>query len=178
MARTARPFLDRRAALEVSRLSPDLDPDEVVQETLLNLYRYGRGFRPEVPYAFSTWVGRILRNVVLRMLRVRRRQQLVSLQDLTGLEIEECASRGPVRMVLDEEERVRLGRDLGLLLQLCYRSYEGLTELQRSVLDRVAGLGHSYKEIAAELGMRVEAVKMVAFRARRRLSSDMERVAG
>ena len=38
-------------------------------------------------------------------------------------------------------------------------------------------LGRSYRDIADELGMRVEAVKMVVYRARKRLGRDLERAA-
>lgn len=176
MAREAQPFLDRRAQLEVGRLSPDLDPAEVVQETLLNLYRYGSGFRPEVPYAFSTWVGRILRNVVLRMMKKKRRTSAVSLQDLSGLEIIDSDSKGPVDQAMRVEQQQELGRDFCTLLHLYFGSYQGLTELQRSVLERVAMQGKNYREVAESLGMRVEAVKMVAFRARRRMASDMAKL--
>lgn len=176
MARTAGPFLERRAALEVGRLSPDLDPGEVVQETLLNLYRYGKGFRPEVPYAFSTWVGRILRNVVLRMMKNKRRIPTISLQDLAGLEVVDSENRGPMLQAVEVEQREELGRDFRTLLHLYFGSYQGLTDLQRNVLDRVAMQGKNYREVAECLGMRVEAVKMVAFRARRRMSSDLQKL--
>ena len=176
MAREAHSFLHRRAALEVSRLSPDLDPAEVVQETLLNLFRYGKGFRPEVPYAFSTWVGRILRNVVLRMMKKKRRTSSVSLQDLTGMEIVDSGANGPVDQAMQVEQRSELGKDFSTLLHLYFGSYQGLTDLQRSVLDRVAMQGKNYREVAECLGMRVEAVKMVAFRARRRMASDMAKL--
>ncbi len=176
MAETAGPFLHRRASLEVGRLSPDLDPDEVVQETLLNLYRYGKGFRPRVPYAFSTWVSRILRNVVLRMMKKKRRAPTISLQDLAGLEIVDSPRSGPLRQALEVEQRSELGRDYCTLLQLYLGSYRGLTDLQQSVLDRVAMQGKNYREVAECLGMRVDAVKMVAFRARRRMASDMAKL--
>ena len=49
--------------------------------------------------------------------------------------------------------------------------------MQRKILHFVEVEGCKYREVGEKLDMRVEAVKMVVFRARRRIASDMEKVA-
>ncbi|MDP6423892.1 MAG: RNA polymerase sigma factor [Planctomycetota bacterium] len=177
LARVAGPFLQRRARFELSRCGSTIDDAEVVQEALLNLYRYAHTFRPRVPHAFSSWAARVVRNVVLRCLRRRRTVATVSLEELEGVDLPDATSHEPIRRLVDDEDRIELRRSLSVYLQFYFMAYLGLTELQRVVLHQVEISGRNYRQIASELGMRVEAVKMVVYRARKRLNANMQRAA-
>lgn len=173
----ARPFLLRRARYEISRLGQGLDEAEIVQEVLLNLYRYAHTFRPDVPHAFSTWAARIVRNVVLRFLRRRRSLPTVSLEDLGTTDLSDSGSPEPIKFLIEDEETRELNESFRTYLWAYFGAFRGLTDLQQRVLEKVAFEGQTYRETAAELGMRVEAVKMVIYRARRRLAAEMEKAA-
>lgn len=177
VARLAGPFLERRASFEIARIGLSVDPAEVVQEALLNLFRYAHTFRPLVPHAFSTWASRVVRNVALRFLRSTKKLAAVSLEDIGGLELLDRSSPEPIHFLIDREEREELGARFRCYLRAYYGAFQGLTLLQQNVLERVAIHGSSYGEVADQLGMRVEAVKMVVYRARRRLAAEMERAA-
>ncbi|MCA8968896.1 MAG: sigma-70 family RNA polymerase sigma factor [Planctomycetes bacterium] len=177
LASLAGPFLNRRASAELTKRRLPLDPGEVVQEALLNIYRYAKSFRPTVPHAFATWSSRIVANVVLRMLRPRKKPRPLSIEDLDGVELRAPVRDDPVRRIGDAEERQALCASMTLWLQCYYVSYLGLTDLQKRILHRVEIVGESYSEIAADLGMRVEAVKMVVYRGRKKLQQDMDRLA-
>ena len=179
LAGLAEPLLRRRAEIEIMRRGLTLEVSEVVQETLLNIFRYAHTFRPQVTHAFATWSSRIVTNVVLRFLRNARRRKIIalSLDELEGVELRSRTNAEPLRRISDQEDERELANDFGLYLQLYFGSYLGLTDLQKRVLHRVEVLGQGYREIGDDLGMRVEAVKMVVYRARKRIHEDMSRAA-
>lgn len=177
LARLAGPFLERRAASELKKRRLKNDVSEIVQDALLNVFRYAKSFRPTVPHAFATWSSRIVTNVVLRTLRPRSKPSPLNYEDFEGFELEAPASSDPMWHINEQEERQALTRGMLLWLQLYYVAYLGLTDLQQRILHRVEVRGESYSEIAEQLGMRVEAVKMVVYRGRKKIQHDMERLA-
>ncbi|MFQ5504356.1 MAG: RNA polymerase sigma factor [Planctomycetota bacterium] len=177
LARLAGPFLETRASFEIARIGLNVGEGEVVQEALLNVFRYAHTFRPLVPHAFSTWAARIVRNVALRFLRGGRTLATISLGDVGGQELLDRRSPEPIHFLIDREEREELSSRLRCYLRAYYGAFRGLTGLQRDVLERIAIQGSSYRDVADQRGMRVEAVKMVIYRARRRLAAEMARAA-
>jgi RNA polymerase sigma factor (sigma-70 family) len=176
LARRAEAHLQRRASFELARVGRIADESEVVQESLLNIYRYAHTFRPTVPHAFATWSTRIVRNVVLRFLRRRKRFPSLSLEDLGGAS--ECVGPelvDPHRRLEEKEERTALQRDFSLWLRCYLAAFFELTELQQQVLHCVEIDGLRYREVGERFGMRADAVKMVVFRGRRRMLQLMER---
>ena len=178
IARIAEPYLLRRAHAEIAKRRAALDAQEVVQDALLNIFRYAASFRPTVPHAFATWSSRIVANVVLRLLRPRRSPKPISIHDVEGWDLPAGVCHDPVRQLDDSEERLRLRTDFALWLRLYYQAYLGLTKLQQEILHRVEIHGLSYSEIAAALEMRVDAVKMVVYRGRKKLQQEMQRMSG
>jgi hypothetical protein len=63
------PMLLRRARFRLRCCRVNLDPDEVVQDVLVNVYRYPDRFDGSRPRAFRAWVATILDNVIRRQLR-------------------------------------------------------------------------------------------------------------
>ena len=178
LAELAEPHLRRRASFELARLGQVADESEVVQDTLLNVFRYAHTFQPTVAHAFATWSARIVRNVVLRHLRTQKRVPTLSLEDCGGAGAFAGASRCDPHVHLEEdEERAQLRQSFSLWLQVYVAAYAQLTELQRRILHSVEVEGRKYRDVAEQLGMRAEAVKMVVFRGRRRILQLMERAA-
>ena len=62
---------------------------------------------------------------------------------------------------------------LGLLLQCYLTAYQELGERERFVLQMVEIRGMRYAELAQVLGIRPEALKMVVFRARKRIQEKL-----
>ncbi len=176
LAKEAMTFLRNRVCMEISQYRDRLPEDEVLQETLLNIYRYGKSFRPRGPRAFEAWSSRIVRNVVVRFLG-RGGGPICFLA-----EIEEDGSPAPpeadpFQRVLLRETRRHLRRRFALLLCAYFGAFQALTSLQRRVLHLVEIEGKKYREVGEELGMRSEAVKMVVYRARRSLHAALLRAA-
>ena len=46
-----------------------LDPNDILQEVFVNIYRYPLRFKADKPMAFRNWAGTIIRNTILRFVR-------------------------------------------------------------------------------------------------------------
>lgn len=72
-------YQDRVYGLALSMLRDDVDAQDVVQDTFLNVFRKLDTFRGDS--AFSSWLYRIAANNAMMKLRTRRRTPTVSLDD-------------------------------------------------------------------------------------------------
>jgi RNA polymerase sigma factor (sigma-70 family) len=174
------PMLLRRARFRLRCCRVNLDPDEVVQDVLVNVYRYPDRFDGSRPRAFRAWVATILDNVIRRQLRPTR-GATASVQirpnDLLA-ECPEAAGRGPVARLTDGEACERALVAYRLLLATYLDAYGSLNERERLVLYMVEVRGMRYADLAPQLGIRPEALKMVVFRARRRVYDRIEQRLG
>ncbi len=176
LACAALPFLDRCAAAVRARFASAPPADELVQETLLDLYRYAGSFRPRVPHAFEAWAGRILRNAAVRHCRRAAGRRPLPV-DPSELEQRRAPGGEPLLRLIDAEERRLLRGRFSLLLAMLLAAYLELTPLQRRVLHLVEIEGLSYLQVARRLGTTREAVKMVVYRARRAIVRRLARAA-
>jgi RNA polymerase sigma factor (sigma-70 family) len=130
------------------------DPDEaedVTQIAFLNAYRAMRkGEQPEKPRA---WLVTIARNVIRRRYR-------------------ELARR-PREVVLDPDVAESLLNVDGPTAGEITAAMRRLPASQRAVILLREIQGHSYSEIAGELGLSLAAVETLIFRARRSLSEEL-----
>lgn len=153
------------------------DPQDIVQEAFLAIYRYPTRFCPDKTNAFRNWSYSILRNTVYRSLNKDSREGVPA--DLLADVLEDTNAPSPLNESVEVEERARAQRVYGLLLMLYLHAFE--TELkardrQALMLVEVQGLG--YREAADELGIKLENFKMVVCRARKKIHQFMVRVLG
>lgn len=160
---------------QIRRAGAGLDAEDVLQDVFLNVFRYPFRFVPERADAFRNWVHRIARNTVFKQLKLAsRRSQLTPLDE----EVEQRADpvgRNPLRFAADAESAVLVDRAFLLWLNLYLVHFEKLSERERLALTRVEVDGCAYKDVAAELGIRLENLKMVVFRGRRKILRGMGR---
>lgn len=170
LARLAQPVLAARARARVRAMGCRIDPAEVVQDTLVNVYRYPHQFHADRPGAFAAWSTTILDNVIRRHLRRNHMGRPIRLQEDEILAQQaDARGVGPERAAEDAEERDRLATVWTLFLALYHRAWLELGERERYVLGLVELHGMRYAEVAAVTGSRPEALKMVVFRARKRI---------
>jgi RNA polymerase sigma factor (sigma-70 family) len=147
------------------------DPLELVQDVFVNVYRYAAGFRDEGPDSFRRWVRVIARNLVRRS---RRTSHASSLDALPGPWADPVAPEaGPERVVAEREEGRQLARAWLLVLAAYGEAYGALCERDRRAMRIVEVEGRSYREASAILGVGLSNMKMILFRARRRLCDRM-----
>lgn len=160
-----------------------VDAADVLQEVFFNIYRYPFKFKPDRPSAFRNWTHSIIRNTVLKHSRRAQRNHAVSLntsvereqRDELPLELEDPGAASPLESTAEREAHEDLVGAWMLYLHYYLHAYRCLTPREKRALYLVEVDGLPYKEAAAELKVRVENLKMMIFRARRKIHTIMKR---
>lgn len=152
------------------------DPRDVLQEVFFNVYRYPHRFNSERDDAFRVWSAMIVRNTVLKHLRSHGRagHTEVPFEDLSDQP--EVRSGGPLGGVIEKEASRECGRVYLTYLHLYLEFYAMLSPRERQAIHLVEVDELSYREAADRLAIKLENLKMVIFRARRKIHRSMRRV--
>lgn len=134
-------------------LSDRSEAEDVAQDTFLRVWQHASKWKPTA--AVSTWIFRIAHNLCIDRLRKRKPADEES-ADLP-------ASQGPSQML----ERKRAAGAVQAAI-------DDLPERQRAALLLAHFEGLTNPEVAASLGVGVEAVESLLSRARRRLRGQLE----
>jgi len=166
-----------QVASRLRRYASKSDPLDVLQEVFFNVYRYPHRFDAAREDAFRVWSAMIVRNTVLKHLRshVHGGRQEVPFEDLSDQPVTQVASN-PLHGVLEEESTQECARVYLTYLQLYLRFYSMLSDREQRALHLVEVDGASYRAAADVLGIKLENLKMVIFRARRKIHRSMRRV--
>ncbi len=158
------------------RYGSKADPRDVLQEVFFNIYRYPHRFNCERDDAFRVWTAMIVRNTVLKHLRslARNGRHEVGFEDLSDQPTRADAT--PVNGVIDHESTRECGRVYLTYLHLYLEFYSQLSPRERTAIHMVEVEESSYREAAQRLGIKLENLKMVIFRARRKIHRAMRRV--
>lgn len=152
----------------------NVDPQDVLQEVFLNIYRYPHRFQADRADAFRGWGHRIARNTLLKFLKNHSRAARFVEIDDEAMQPEDRRVRRPERAAIEAEAAIAVDRAYLLYLQLYLLHFGRLSARERAALTMVEIDGASYRDAAAALGVRVENVKMVIFRSRRKIFRGME----
>jgi RNA polymerase sigma-70 factor, ECF subfamily len=164
------PNLLARVRSRLRFLGAQFDPHEVLQDAIINIYRYPDRFDASRPGAFAAWSSTIVDNTIRRQLRRQRAGVEVALGSTDMLAQHPGAhALEPDRQAQDHEECAQTLAAFRLLLQFYLAAFHHLSERERFVLQMVEVRQMRYAELAGILGIRPEALKMVVFRARRRV---------
>lgn len=163
-----------RSRLRASRAR--LDPHEVLQDVFVNVYRYPDRFDGKRPGAFAAWSSTIVNNAVRRQLRGSRSGLTLQFRsaEILGQAADPSRTR-PDQQVQDREEVLRTWDAYRLLLSVYMAAFEQLSDRERFVLQMVEIKEMCYADLGEILQIRAEALKMVVFRARRRILERMRR---
>lgn len=164
------PQLHARIRSRLRGLGGMFDAQEILQDTIVNIYRYPDRFLASRPGAFAAWSSTIVDNAIRRQLRRSRQGLDVALSAPEVLQEQaDRAVREPSLAAQDSEECTATANAFALLLQCYLQAYQSLSERERFVLQMVEVRQMRYAELALVLGIRPEALKMVVFRARKRI---------
>ena len=143
------------------------DPQELCQDVFVNVYRYAGSFRDEHPRSFRGWVGAIARNVIRRRLKSG---YVSSIHDLPPGVAEPADPRfGPAACASIQEERESIAGAWSILLHYYLSAWEELSPRDREALQLVEVEGFSYSEACDRLKVGMSNMKMIMFRARKRI---------
>jgi len=153
-----------------------LDPQEVLQDTFVNVYRYPGSFRDDHEGSFRVWVRTIAGNVIRRGSNRRKRLAVQELAE-ESVELEDRAP-GPAESVCARDEEHRLRAAWVLLLCFYAQAWEELSQRDRRTLHLVEVEGLSYLEAGKVLSVGRSNMKMIVFRSRRRIARRMREAMG
>ncbi|HKX45530.1 MAG TPA: RNA polymerase sigma factor [Planctomycetota bacterium] len=165
-----------QVAQKLRRYQSRADPNDLLQEVFFNIYRYPSRFDSRRDDAFRVWTATIVRNTVLKHLRSLSRsgRAEVPFEDLS--EHAEVGAVEPLGHAIERESEVECRRVYLIYLHLYSHFYEQLSAREQRALELVEVDGVSYRDAAAELSIKLENLKMVVFRARRKIYRSMRRV--
>ncbi len=151
----------------LQRRAVSADPHELVQDTFVNIYSYASSFKEDNGNTFMPWARTIAANVMRRSLR---RGRLVPLGE-SDLYVDQRS--GPNRRAQCAEELEQARRAWPLFLTLYMVAYRSLGARDQRALHLAEVEGKSYEQLADALGVGRKNVKMIMFRARKRLQDKM-----
>ena len=134
---------------------------DVLHDALVKAFQGIAGFEYRGPGSLRAWLQRIAVNEALAWLRMRKRLDVVSLDD-DGVPIDDVAAADNDDAALDSMERL----DAAQLLELMKRLPDG----QRTVLNLYAVEHRSHREIAEMLGISPESSAAQLHRARQKMN--------
>lgn len=152
-----------------------LEACDVLQEVFFNIYRYPHRFDGEKPEAFRHWANTIIRNTVLKHLRQSGRPVRFEFVGEEFAERPDDRSENPLHETIDTEGEGDAARAYLLTLNLYLEAFEELSEREQQALELVEVEGLCYRDAAGALRMKIENLKMVIFRARRKMYRQMRR---
>ena len=155
-----------------------IDAHDVLQEVFFNIYRYPHRFLADRADAFRGWGHRIARNTLLKFLKGESRLAHFHGLDEEVLQPEDPRTRRPDRAVIEAESAEFVNRAYLLYLHLYLLHFGRLSAREQRALTLVEVEGVSYRDAAADLGIRLENLKMVIFRGRRKIYRGMEQSVG
>ncbi len=159
-----------------------VDATDVLQEVFFNVYRYPRNFKPDRKSSFRNWTHSIIRNTALKHSRRAQRDHATTLNGSNRIDDEEMQldfaddrAIDPLDRSAEIEETEDLVRAWRLYLHFYLEAYRCLTPREKRVLYLVEVDGLPYREAAEKIEVRVENLKMMVFRARRKIFTIMKR---
>ncbi len=155
-----------------------IDEQDVLQEVFLNIYRYPHRFHADKAEAFRGWGHRIARNTLLKFLKNHARLARVREIDEEVMQPEDLRLRRPDRAASDAESADVVNHAYCLYLQLYLLHFGRLSPKERLALTMVEVDGVPYRDAAVALRIRIENLKMVIFRGRRKIFRGMEQSLG
>ena len=171
-----RQHLHAQVASRLRRYQSTADPNDVLQEVFVNVYRYPHRFDCARDDAFRVWTATIVRNTVLKHLRSLSRSGRAEIAFEEVPEPQEPRGSEPLGGVIRNESERECARVYVTYLHLYLRFFSMLSEREQRAIELVEVTGLSYRDAAGELGIKLENLKMVIFRARRKIHRSMRRV--
>jgi len=143
------------------------DPAELVQDTLVNVYRYAAGFRDEHARSFRVWTHTIATNLLRRACSRRERNAWQILPE--GASEPSDPHGSPTDELVQREDRRSVLAAWMIVLVHYADAYAELSPRDRQALDLIEVQGLSYATACGRLCVGLSNMKMILFRARRRI---------
>jgi len=157
----------------LSRGNAHLDPVEMLQDTFVNVFRYPKSFRDEHVGSYRVWVRTIAGNIVRRARGRTLAHPVQALPEGAGELADSCATPESNAQV---GEQVRGLQGAWVIFLLHYsQAWKELRPRDQQALLLVEVEGRTYIEAGEILGVGRSNMKMIIFRARKRIAAAMQK---
>ncbi len=148
-------------------LGDDSDAEDIAQQVFIRVWKSAPRYEPTAK--FTTWLFKIMRNLVFNEVRRRKRHPTRALEGVVEegdrpMQTADLNAKSPAASMLDDEMQAAI-----------QQAIEQLPEVQRMAIILRRYDEFSYEEIAAILELSVPAVKSLLFRARTDLRERLKR---
>ena len=150
------------------------DPQDIIQEVFLSIYRYADSFREEHEHSFRNWSHSIIRNAILKHLKRSCRFHGTSekLPEITDDRYQSYA----LDTLIEREMYLEGSRLYCLSLSLYLHLYNTLlTPREKTALYKAEVENLPYKVAAASMGIKVENFKMTVCRAPKKIYKNADK---
>jgi RNA polymerase sigma factor (sigma-70 family) len=151
------------------------DPADLLQDTFVNIYRYPKGFRDERASSFRVWSRRIATNVCRRAASKGSRPRLTAPETAAIPQDPADPRAGPGEDASSAEEAASLTRAWMILLALYATALRTLSLREQAALELIEVEERTYAEAARILRVGRSNMKMIVFRARKRIRAEIGR---
>src|SRR5262245_48826446 len=114
-----------------------VDPQDVLQEVFLNIYRYPHRFHADKADAFRGWGHRIARNTLLKFLKGQSRLARILEIDEEAMQPEDVRTRRPDRAASEAESAAHVNNAYVLYLNLYLLHFGRLSPKEQQALTLV-----------------------------------------
>lgn len=158
-------------------LHASLEPTDILQDVFFSIFRYPHKFRDEKEFSFRNWSYSIIRNTILKHLRGSTTKAQISSDSFTD-NVEDEREIEPLATLEAAEDRDECGFRWILLLGNYLRAFDTLSEREKKALTLVEVENVRYREASERLAIKLENLKMVICRARKKIFRQIEAVGG
>ncbi len=161
----------------IKHYSNALDPKDILQDVFLSIFRYPHKFRSEKENAFRNWSYSIIRNTILKHLKMRSTAGIST--DILSEVLEDKGATNPLTSLANAESLQRFKKFYLLYLMLYIHVFNNnLSERAKQALLYVEVEGKRYREASDLLDIKLENFKMVVCRARKKIHRQMNQILG
>ena len=152
-----------------------IDPQDVLQDVFVAIYRYSKRFQEGRPHAFRNWCYSIIRNTIFKHLKKRGNHQAES-EALLGY-MEDKKAKSPLSDLV-QREGIMGFQNLYMYCLILYLNVFNncLTPRERRGLQLVEVYGKLYREASQIMGIKLDNFKMVICRARKKILKRMNQM--
>jgi len=145
-----------------------MDPQDILQEVYISIYRYPGAFREEHANSFKNWSQTIIRNAVFKLTKKFSLNSSVCEIDSNYADFTKRVS--PLEKMVDKERRQKWADLYCLSLSMYLHIYKSLLNpREKEAIDRVEIRGECYKDAAKAMGIKLANFKMIVCRGRKKI---------
>ncbi len=158
-------------------LNAHIDSNDILQDVFVSIFRYPHRFRDEKEFSFRNWSYSIIRNTILKHLKGAHGNTIST--DSFSESIEDEQQPSPLGALMKEESRGECGHLWLLFLANYLKAFDTtLNEREKRALTLVEVDGVRYRDASVTLAIKLENLKMVICRARKKILRAIDQVAG